>query len=60
MINRVDRKKIDTLPKAVRSDGVCCCPLCWHTVCEPISGNGKVAIWCRWCKRNVLVELKDK
>ena len=58
MINRVDRRKIKALPKAHHENGVCLCPLCWHPLCEPLEGEGSVAIRCRMCKRHVVVELE--
>lgn len=59
MIKRIDRKRIESLPKAARSDGMCLCPLCWHPLCEPISGKGRAAIWCRMCKRHIVIELDE-
>lgn len=57
-IFRIDRKRISMLPKAVISDGLALCPHCWHVLCEPLEGEGKVGIWCRMCKRHYVVEMK--
>lgn len=60
MINRIDRKKIGIMPRAQKSDGVALCPYCWHVLCEPVEGVGKVAVWCRMCRTNIIVELGEK
>lgn len=57
MVNRVDRRKLDALPKAVESDGILLCPLCWHPLAEPIEGRAKAAVWCRTCKKHVLLSI---
>ena len=59
MITRLDRKRLPTMPKAVKNDGVMLCPYCWHVLAEPIDGTARVAIWCRTCKRHVLLEIDE-
>lgn len=56
MIDRVDRKKLGVLPRAKESDGVALCPYCWHVLCEPLEGEGRLAVWCRMCRTNIVVE----
>lgn len=57
-IFRIDRKRIEMLPKAVVRDGLALCPQCWHVLCEPIDGKGRVGVWCRMCKRHFVVEME--
>jgi len=59
MIKRVDRKRQKELPRAVKSDGVMLCPLCWRVIAEPLSGEASIAIWCRSCKQHIILDIKE-
>ncbi len=60
MIEKLDKVKIEALPRAAKSDGFYFCPFCWHPLCEPIEGKGKFAIWCRRCRTHIIVEMDEK
>lgn len=54
MIERFEASR-GTFPAAVVSGGLALCPDCGRPLGEPISGRGRIAIWCRRCRKNVVV-----
>lgn len=60
MIQRVDRRELSKLPKGNIVDGVALCPKCWRPLCEPLSGEGVMAVWCRQCRENRIVKFNVK
>ena len=54
MIDRTDAS-IFAAPPAVIFSGMALCPECGRPLGEPLGGRGEIAIWCRKCRRNVLV-----
>lgn len=59
MIQRIDRKNIDKIPKANIVDGVALCPKCWKPLAEPVRGEGDVAVWCRQCKEHRVIRFRQ-
>ena len=42
-------------PRADLKEGMAFCPICGKVLAEPLGGAGHVAVWCRRCRRNIIV-----
>ena len=58
MLERIDRNLLNTAQKAVLKDGFALCPSCHKPLAEPLGGNGYAAVWCRKCRKNIIVFCK--
>lgn len=55
MIERAVNRALEGMSRAELIDGMAICPDCGRPLCEPMSGNGSVAVWCRRCRKHILI-----
>ena len=56
MIERLSRQMAPaSAPRADLKEGMAFCPICGKVLAEPLGGAGHVAVWCRRCRRNIIV-----
>lgn len=56
MIERIEPRAAGRLPRAPVRDGMAVCPDYGKPLCEPLSGCGCVAVWCRRCRKHILIK----